>query len=135
MAYEQPGVKLTGLTADADLSTKQFYFVKMSATNRQVSLCDTDGEAVIGVLQNKPNASGVAAEVMANGISKIEAGETIVAGDFIGTDSAGKAKKIEETNTGADIGDHWYGQCIEGAASGELITVAIGFQTGRTESA
>lgn len=115
-----------GMLASADLSAKQFYCVKMSTTDNTVSLCDTQGETIFGVLQNKPNASGVAAEVMALGISKVEAGETLTAGDLWGTSASGTAVKIEGTSTGADLADYAAGIVIEGAASGELASVTIG---------
>ncbi len=135
MAFELAGFKPPGLVAAADLSTKQFYFVKKNATDKQVALCDTDGEIPFGVLQNKPNAVGAAAELVTFGITKVIAGETIVAGDLIGTDNAGKARLVEKTNTGADIGDYWCGQAITGGASGELITIQFGYPNGRVESA
>lgn len=115
-----------GMQADADLSAKQFYCVKMSTSNNKVSLCTAQGEVVFGVLQNKPDADGVAAEVMALGVTKVEAGETLTAGDLWGTDANGAAVKIERTNTGADLGDYAAGIVIEGAASGALATVTIG---------
>lgn len=115
-----------GMMADADLSAKQFFCVKMSTTDNKVSLCTTQGETIFGVLQNKPNADGVAAEVMSLGITKVEAGETLTAGDLWGTDANGKAAKIEGTNTGADLADYAAGIVIEGAASGELASVTIG---------
>lgn len=118
-----------GLLAGADLSTKQFYCVKMSSTDNQVALCDTQGQPFIGVLQNKPNASGEAAEVMALGISKVECGEALTAGQYWGTDANGAAVSIETTNTGADLSDFAMGVVIEGAGSGELATVTVGFPT------
>ena len=78
MAIELVSHKLTGLVADGDLSTKQFYCVKMSTTDDTVSLCDTDGEVILGVLCNKPDAANKAAEVAALGQVKIEAGEALV---------------------------------------------------------
>ena len=133
MAWED-GWRLPGVQAAADLSAKQFFCVVKNTTNKQVALASVDGEVVLGVLQDKPNASGKAAEVITFGVTKVEAGETLAAGDFWGTDSAGKAKIVERTNTGADVGDYVAGQVIVGAASGELATVTIGYPTFQVES-
>ena len=135
MAIELVSHKLTGLVADGDLSTKQFYCVKMSTTDDTVSLCDTDGEVILGVLCNKPDAANKAAEVAALGQVKIEAGEALAAGDRWGTDNAGKAKKVEGTNTGADTGDYAAGIITKGGASGEIVEGTIGMSTFKVESA
>ncbi len=134
MAYELSLFNLPAALAAADLSTKQYFIVKKNTTNNQFALCDTDGELFDGVLQNKPDGADKAAEIMAIGITKIEAGEILTSGDRWGTDSAGKAKIIEHTNTGADVGDYVGGVVIEGAASGSLATVSIGLVTFKVES-
>ena len=133
MATEQMGFDVGSVVAAADLSAKQYFCVKKNTTNNQIALCSVDGEVVMGVLQNKPG-SGIAAHVRMSGITKIEAGETLVAGDLWGTDTSGTAKKIERTVTGADVGDYFGGEVIEGGASGEVITVSIGFVTGFVEA-
>ena len=114
-----------GISASPDLSSKQFYMVYLASAT-QVTLPDgSASEVPIGVLQNEPS-SGYAATVECGGISKVVAGETIAAGDLVGTDNAGKAKKVEASNTGADIGDWAIGICIEGGDAGELIAVKLG---------
>lgn len=134
MAFEKDLFTIPGALAAADLSSNQFYFVKKNTTNNQYALCDTDGEVIHGVLQNKPSAAGNAAEVRTSGITKITAGEALTAGNHVGTDSAGKAKIIETTNTGADVGDYVIGVVEEGAASGALATITIGLTTFKVES-
>ena len=132
MAYTYPVFNVPGLTAAADYQTtsKQYYCVKKNTTDNQVALCTTDGEVFDGVLQNDP-ASGDAAEVMASGVSKVYAGETLTAGDRWGTNSSGKAKKISEDLTGSDPGDFVMGVVIEGAATNALATVTVGVTTYR----
>jgi hypothetical protein len=132
MAWEIPLFNPGGLVAGEDLSAKQFYCVKVTADNA-VSLCDTDGEVFDGILQDKP-ASGYAANVMMAGISKVECGEALSAGNYWGVDANGKAKKVEATNTGADTGDFVMGRVIEGAGSGEYATVSVGLHTFKVES-
>jgi hypothetical protein len=125
MAFEAPLFMIPGQVAAADLSAKQYYCVKANGTNNQVALCDADGEIFLGVLQNKP-ASGVAASVMAAGVTKVVTAEALTAGDYWGTGSAGTAKKVDKTATGADLGDFAAGQVLQGAGSGEIASVTIG---------
>jgi hypothetical protein len=133
MAYEQPGFSVGVLTAAASMSGKQHYIVKKNATANQFALCDTDGEILLGVLQDEP-ASGEAGDIMCTGITKVVANETLAAGDYWGTSSDGQATKIEHSNTGADVGDYVGGQVIVGAAVGEKATVTVGFPTFKVES-
>lgn len=126
MAFEIPGFCPAAFVAASDLSSKQYYCVKLNTVADQVALCDTDGELVFGVLQNDP-ASGEEASVMLSGITKVIAGETLVKGMTWGVDANGKAKETERTATGADLGDFVMGRVIEGASAGELATVDIGF--------
>lgn len=126
MAFEYPVLKVPALEAGADLSGNQFHCVRMSGADKRVALCDTEGEVVLGVLQNKPAAAGQAAEVTALGLTKIVAGEALAAGDAWGTDAQARARKVEVTT---DVGDYAAGIVIEGAAAGAIATVTIGFPT------
>lgn len=135
MAFEHPVLNLPDCTADADFSAKQYYCAKLSTTTNKVSICGTAGEYVDGIVQNDPSASGDPVTIMACGISRVEAGETLTRGDFWGTDANGKAKKVESTNTGADIGEWAMGRVLTGAASGEIATVTIGLGTHLVEAA
>ncbi len=134
MAFEQPLFSPAGLIAGGDISAHQFKCFKMSTTRVQIALCDTDGEVVLGVLQDKPAASGASANIMSLGITKVKAAETLVPGDTWGTDASGLAKKIEGSITGADVGDYAAGMVLSGAAVGELATVTIGFPTFKVEA-
>lgn len=125
MASQNPLFRPGGFTADADLSSDQYKFVKITG-NYQVGLCDSAGERPYGVLQNKPNASGAAATIERSGISKVVAGETIVANDLVGTDANGKAVKVEATATGADLGVWAVGVAIEGGSADTVIAVQLG---------
>ena len=104
-------------TAAADLSSSQFYAVKITAA-RQVNLASTGGEAIYGILQNKP-LSGQAADVGIFGISKAVAGAAFSAGAALMTDTSGRLI----TQTGST---HRIAVAIEAAtAAGQLITVAV----------
>ena len=134
MAYQSPQWALAGVVATADLSDNQFYCVKKNATDNQYALCDTDGEVFDGVLQNKTSAAGREATIMALGITMIVAGEALTAGDLWGTDSAGKAKQLEGSHTGADVGDFVMGRVVQGAASGAIATVTVGIPSYKIEA-
>jgi hypothetical protein len=133
MAWELPGFNIGNLVADVAMTSHQFKCVKMSTTNNTFSLCDTDGEVVLGVLQDKPGA-GEAGDIMSLGVTKVVAAETLTAGDTWGTDGSGLAKKVEGTVTGADVGDYSAGVVLEGAAVNELATVTIGVPTYKVEA-
>ena len=89
MAVEGPQMKLVGYTASADLSAKQFYFVKISG-DRTVTVCSAVTDIPIGVLQNAPT-SGQAAEVCVIGHTKVSSDGTLTRGTPIGTSSDGQA--------------------------------------------
>jgi len=133
MAWELNLGSIGNLVSDATMASNQYKCVKMSATNNTFSLCDTDGEVVLGVLQDN-QGSGIAGDIMVIGATKVVAAETLTAGDSWGTDASGLAKKIEGTVTGADVGDYAAGVVLEGAAVNELATVTIGMPTYKVEA-
>lgn len=99
MAYEiaNAAVKIT-LPAAADLSTKQYYFVKIDS-NGKAALCAAATDKPIGVLQNTP-ASGEEATITVVGGTKVVASASLDEGTLIGTTSAGKAgAKVPGTDT------------------------------------
>jgi hypothetical protein len=66
----------------------QYRFVEITGPHR----CGLLDEGVpVGVLQNKPQVDGQAATVAIAGISLVEAGEAIEAGDAVGADATGRA--------------------------------------------
>jgi len=122
MAYEisNNSLKVT-LVAGADLSAKQYYFVKMSADNTCV-VCSAATDAPIGVLQNNPISGGEATVVVAGG-TKIVASASIAAGVKIGTASTGKA---DAKVAGTDTTEYTVGQVLLGSgADAEILTAVI----------
>lgn len=108
----------TQTQAGADLSTKQFYCVKVTGS-RTVGLASAGGEAVYGILQNKPTL-GQAADVGCLGISKAAAGNTFSAGALLMTDGTGRLITATSSN-------HVVAQALEAStAAGAVVTVAIG---------
>lgn len=122
MAYEGPHVlKLTGVTASADLSGKQFYFVKLSGTNT-VDVCSNVADVPVGVLQNKPT-SGQEAEVVCIGVTKVSGDADLASGNLIGTSADGQAAAY---SSAAAQTKYCVGQVIQdNGAAGGLATVVI----------
>jgi hypothetical protein len=81
------------MTAAADLSTKQFYIVKLTAADA-VNVTSATTDVATGVLQNKPK-SGEAADVRRLGISQVISDGTtpIAVGDKLCSDTSGRAIK------------------------------------------
>ena len=102
------------LVAAADLSAKQFHFVKLSG-NSGMDICSAVTDMPVGILQDKP-ASGKAGAVRLLGVSKVEAGGALVAGNPVGTDANGAGvAKVIGTNTTHYVA----GECKVGCNSGE----------------
>jgi hypothetical protein len=121
MAFEGAQMKLTGVTASADLSTKQYYFVKMSG-EKTVTVCAGATDKPIGVLQNAPT-SGQAAEVCVVGQTKISGDADLNYGDLIGTSGDGQA---DAKTAGTDTTEYICGQVIQGnGAAGGLVTAFV----------
>jgi hypothetical protein len=113
MAYNNSQTSVT-LEAGADLSTNQFHFVKLDADG-QLSVA-TDGFAAVGVLLNDPSAAGRAAEVCIGGLTRVEAGGNITAGDPVASNATGEA--IE-----AGTDDVILGVAVTGGVDGEVISI------------
>lgn len=115
MAYEITGLKFT-LPAAADLSASQYCFLSCNATSQAALL--TTAVNTVGVLQNKPAAANVAAEIMVNAVSKVKAGATVAAGANVMADGSGRA--ITATSTNKIIGI-----ALTGGAVNEIISVYV----------
>jgi hypothetical protein len=94
MATQSSAIFDHSFKAENDLSAKQYYLVEYSGVD-QVDVCDAAADRAIGVLQNEP-AANQAAKVRLMGISMVVSdgsGTAIVAGDYLGPNSSGKAVK------------------------------------------
>ena len=121
MAWEVPGLMLPGFTASADLSAKQYYAVKISGAGT-VTVCAAVTDVPIGILQNAP-ASGEAAQVMVNGISKVNSDAGLTRGSLIGTAADGQ---LAAYAAGTDTTKYIIGQVLVASGNaGELATAAI----------
>lgn len=131
MAYEESLRSIT-LNADATLAVytgvpgtpgapnphggKQYHFVKVTGVH-QCGIADAD-DAVIGVLQNKPQVTGAAATVGIRGVSKVVSDVAITAGDAIKCSADGQAAK---TGAGPTVGV----ALNSTANAGELVSVLL----------
>ena len=126
MAYESPQISIGTLTAAADLSSNQYYFVKLASATT-VNVCSAVTDVPIGVLQNTPT-SGQSAEVCVLGVSKVSADATLAAGNVIGTSSDGQAQPL---TVGTETTVYTCGQAITAAGAGETATALINITNSR----
>lgn len=105
--------------AGADLSDKQFYFVKWDSGG--LIVCDDLTDVPAGVLQNKPE-SGYAAEIIAFGPSKVSADAAITQGAFIGPSGDGQA---DPRVIGTDTTHYVAGVALEAASNAAEIISAL----------
>ena len=122
MAYEIAinAVKIT-LPAGADLSAKQFYFVKVNSSGNAV-LCAAATDKPIGVLQNTP-ISGAEASIVVVGGTKVVSKAALDEGTVVGTASDGKAAAYV---AGTDTTKYIVGSTIlASGAEDEIATVIV----------
>jgi hypothetical protein len=119
MATHVPGDVISGVTAENDLSTKQYHILEKGAAAGQVDVCDNAADVPFGVQQNKPTA-GQAVSYMINGTSKVVAGAAVSIGDRVGTNGSGRAVAKTANN------DWMIGIArTAAAADGEVIEVML----------
>lgn len=115
-----------GLPGSADPNYGfQFRFVKVTG-DRTCGLADTtSGEIVIGVIQNKPQVTDQAATVAIQGVSYVQAGGTLVAGEAVKVDTVGRAVAWVGTGLTPDSPTLIVGLVLTGAASGQIASVLL----------
>jgi hypothetical protein len=103
MATQDPQIHDGGnLTASADLSSNQFFAVKITA-GRQVGLVSAATDKAYGILQNKPK-SAQAADVALFGITKAYAGGSVTAGHLLGVDTSGRVVEFVTSSGNMAVG-------------------------------
>tara|TARA_R110002153_G_scaffold208974_1_gene361468 strand:- start:352 stop:720 length:369 start_codon:yes stop_codon:yes gene_type:complete len=103
------------IVAGADLSAKQFTFVKLDAAAKAVS-CG-DGEAAFGVLE-VPAGSGKAATVTVSGKVMVKCGDDVTIGGPVAADVNGEA-------VDAAVGNIIVGTAYESGVDGQIIAIEI----------
>lgn len=113
-----------GLPGSADPNGgHQYKFVKVTGAKTAGLATAAANEAVIGVLQNKPQYTGQAATVAVDGVSLVEAGGTIAAGAGVKVNASGKAVTWV---AGTDDRDLRVGVAVTAGVSGALMSVLLG---------
>lgn len=121
MAFEQTCLDIS-LPAAGDLSAAQYKFVKINNSG-QADVCAAATDTPCGVLQNKPNAAGVAAMVRVLGISKVQGDANLAKGDLVGTSADGQAAAYVN---GTDTTKCVVGQVIDdNSTAGGLASVLL----------
>ena len=120
MAYKgsQP-FKIT-LNAGADLSTKQYRFVKLDSSGNAI-VCAAVTDKPVGVLQNNPT-SGQAAEIVVVGLTKVSTDAALAIGDLVGTASDGQAAAYV---AGTDTTKYVVGQALVTSGGADELTSII----------
>lgn len=116
MAYDNPKGKIS-LPANADLSASQYCFATVNSSGKAI-INATLGGAVLGVLQNNPDAVDKVAEIACEELCKVKAAAAIVPGNLVASDATGKAVV-------ATSGQYALGIALSTAASGEFVTIMI----------
>ena len=120
MAVEAQGAYIVeSWPAGADLSDKQFRYVKLSSST--VVACSAATDIPVGVLQNKP-VSGRAAEVCMFGPTKVKSSGAITEGALIGTSADGRA---DAKVAGTDTTEYICGRALEAASGADEIIAAV----------
>ena len=110
MALEMPVFSIS-MEAGADLSAKQYSFVKISRGKAVVCTAATDKP--IGVLQNDPT-SGKTAEIMVIGRTKVNSDAALSVDDLIGTAADGQA---DAKTPGTDTTEYVVGRVLTASAA------------------
>lgn len=108
------------LVAGADLSAKQFYFVKLNSSGQAV-VCAAVTDIPVGILQNTP-ASGSVAEITVVGVSKVSSDAGLTAGNQIGTSADGQAAAYV---AGTDTTKYIVGQMLTTTGAAAVIGTAV----------
>jgi hypothetical protein len=119
-------VTAPGLLAGADLSSSQYYVVKLASTAGEVVAASAVSDMQIGLLQNDP-ADGEVAEVAIGGIARGKSGGTITVGQRVSCLSTGT---LQGTSGGTASSQRIVGIAMEAASSGDLFSVMVAPQDG-----
>lgn len=123
-AVAQGAPTVVSRPAGESLVLKQFCFVKQSGNTFVACAAATDLPA--GVLQNKP-ASGIPAEVVVIGPTKVVSDAAITAGALIGPSADGQA---DPKIPGTDTTEYIAGKALEAASdAGEIIEAVVNCAT------
>lgn len=116
MAYEE-ALRCLSAEASGDLSASQYCGVKIDGNGR-LALAG-EGDAAVGVLQDKPDALKKVGAYAIGGVTKVRMGATLNAGDRVSFNSSGHA-------VGVGSGNDWsFGVMTVDATSGAIGSMLI----------
>lgn len=124
-------ISLPGAIANGDLSTRQFYAVRLSGSSGnpfEVAAISSGGrdQHPIGILQNDPNSCGQGAEVMLAGISKVALGGNVTQGDILSNDSFGRLIRFDVSTAAANTTGGWIvGEALQSGNTTAIIYAII----------
>jgi hypothetical protein len=119
----------TTFLANTDLSSNQFYFVRVTSSGFLATAgSGVTGPRAVGVLQDTPNgtaATPVRSQVRYGGISKVIAGGSFAIGDPISSNSTGQAVKytVAANSTGFGTGSQVLGFAILAGVTGDTSSI------------
>ncbi len=96
----------------------QYRFVKVTGKT-QVGLCKAAADRAVGVMQSKPQVVGQAATIAVWGISFVQSGAAVAAGDLVTSDANGQAVKATDATTSRGVA------LTASSIAGELISVLL----------
>ncbi len=113
--------KIQSFKTNANFASSAWMLVKY-ASDGDIDLCG-DGELPLGVLTDNVGASNTDTkyvDVQVGGIVKVICGSAITGGTLVASDGSAEAVPATTDN------DYAFGQAYQGAADGELLSVAWG---------
>lgn len=116
-----PATKGTFKAIDADLAGKQFHILKITSTGI-VDFATAASNLVIGVQQNKPEAAGWPVEVVVHGETKLKAGGSITAGQYLVANSDGEAVAVTLGTTTTNVA---IGRALEDADDHDIFRALV----------
>lgn len=99
------------IKADSDLSTKQYFLAKFTATGVDIAAAN---DRVAGPIINKPKL-GDAAAIQVAGVAFVAAGAAVAKGDYVKSDANGRA--ITSTAEAAGTLVEIFGIALDAAAA------------------
>lgn len=123
MALEIPNLDIS-FTANADLSSLQYHFVKVTGA-WQCGTTNGTSDTILGILQNKPG-SAQAAEVRIQGVSKLVASAAITAGSLVSTAANARGVAVPVGLAGGSGAADVAGIALDTVANnGEVVSVLL----------
>ncbi len=114
------GYGAASMKAGKDLSLYQFAIVTdVAAQKNFVQAASASANWPIGILQNKPNASGKAAEIAITGVCRIKLGAKMTSGSPVVANASGFGASLSGT------GSNTAGRLLYGGSIGDVVPILL----------